>query len=70
MSAALVAAAGYLPLALTGADYLELLPVAWRRIIDTGIQLDVLTYDTAVPLCAWEIMAADPISCRAVNKLV
>ena len=28
--AALVAAAGYLPLTLTGEDYLELLPVAWR----------------------------------------
>ena len=28
--AALVAAAGYLPLTLTGEDYLELLPVEWE----------------------------------------
>ncbi|MGH3615265.1 MAG: hypothetical protein ACRDRK_22250 [Pseudonocardia sp.] len=47
MYGALVAAAGYLPVALTGSDYLELLPVAWRRITDTGIELDVLTYDDA-----------------------
>lgn len=45
MYAALVAAAGYLPLALTGQDYLELLPVAWRRITAEGIQLGYLTYD-------------------------
>jgi hypothetical protein len=45
MYAALVATAGYLPLALTGTDYLELLPVTWRRITDTGIELDVLIYD-------------------------
>lgn len=48
MYAALVAAAGYLPLALTGADYLELLPVAWRQITEGGIQFDVLTYDSPV----------------------
>ncbi len=47
MYAALVAAAGYLPLALTGEDYLELLPVAWRRITAEGIQLGHLTYDAA-----------------------
>jgi transposase InsO family protein len=45
MYAALVAAAGYLPLALSGEDYLELLPVAWRRITVEGIQLGYLTYD-------------------------
>ncbi|HEU5268961.1 MAG TPA: Mu transposase C-terminal domain-containing protein, partial [Jatrophihabitans sp.] len=46
MYAALVASAGYLPLALTGTDYLELLPVAWRRITAEGIQLGYLTYDS------------------------
>ena len=44
--AALVAAAGYLPLTLTGEDYLELLPVAWRAINDYGIRLDYRTYDS------------------------
>ena len=43
--AALVAAAGYLPLTLTGEDYLELLPVAWRAINDYGIRIDYRTYD-------------------------
>lgn len=43
--AALVAAAGYLPLALSGEDYLELLPVAWRAIRDGGVQIDYRTYD-------------------------
>lgn len=46
MYSALVAAAGYLPLALSGEDYLELLPVAWRRITAEGIRLGYLTYDT------------------------
>ena len=44
--AALVAAAGYLPLTLSGEDYLELLPVAWRAINDYGIRLDYRTYDS------------------------
>jgi hypothetical protein len=44
--AALVAAAGYLPLTLTGEDYLELLPVAWRAINDYGIRIDYRTYDS------------------------
>ncbi|MFX9127610.1 hypothetical protein ABTN71_19615, partial [Acinetobacter baumannii] len=35
--AALVAAAGYLPLTLTGEDYLELLPVTSRQINAYGI---------------------------------
>jgi putative transposase len=48
MYAALVASAGYLPLALTGEDYLELLPVAWRRIGADGIRLGYLTYDSDV----------------------
>jgi hypothetical protein len=43
--AGLVAAAGYLPLALSGEDYLELLPVAWRQINDYGIRIDYRTYD-------------------------
>ena len=43
--AALVAAAGYLPLTLTGEDYLELLPVAWRAINAYGIRVDYRTYD-------------------------
>lgn len=46
MYAALVASAGYLPLALSPTDYLELLPVAWRRITAEGIQLGYLTYDS------------------------
>jgi hypothetical protein len=43
--AALVAAAGYLPLTLTGEDYLELLPVGWRAINAYGITIDYRTYD-------------------------
>ena len=43
--AALVAAAGYLPLTLTGEDYLELLPVAWRQINAYGIRIGYRTYD-------------------------
>jgi len=43
--AALVAIAGYLPLTLTGTDYLELLPVKWRAINDYGIRIDYRTYD-------------------------
>ncbi len=44
--AALVAAAGYLPLTLSGQDYLELLPVAWRQINAYGIRIDYRTYDS------------------------
>ncbi|WP_214367033.1 Mu transposase C-terminal domain-containing protein [Pseudonocardia sp. H11422] len=43
--AALVAVAGYLPVTLTGADYLELLPVKWRAINDYGIRIDHRTYN-------------------------
>jgi hypothetical protein len=42
---ALVAAAGYLPVTLTGEDYVELLPVKWRRITDDGVQIDNRTYN-------------------------
>jgi hypothetical protein len=45
MYAALVAAAGYLPLTLSGEDYLELLPVAWRQVNAYGIRIDYRTYD-------------------------
>jgi hypothetical protein len=47
MFAALVAAAGYLPVSLAGDDYVELLPAAWRSIQDYGIRIDYRTYDTA-----------------------
>jgi transposase InsO family protein len=43
---ALVAAAGYLPLTLSGEDYLELLPVTWRQINAYGIRIDYRTYDS------------------------
>jgi len=42
---ALVAVAGYLPLVLSGTDYLELLPVKWRAINAYGIRIDYRTYD-------------------------
>lgn len=45
--AALVAAAGYIPVALTGEDYIELLPADWRAITDTGIQIEYRTYNSA-----------------------
>ena len=43
--AALVAAAGYVPVALTVQDYIELLPAQWRSIGDGGIQIDYRTYN-------------------------
>jgi hypothetical protein len=43
--AALVAAAGYIPVALTGEDYIELMPSDWRTIGDGGIQVDYRTYN-------------------------
>jgi hypothetical protein len=46
MYAVLVSAAGYLPLMLTGDDYIELLPATWRTINDYGIRLDRRTYDS------------------------
>ncbi|WP_040871504.1 Mu transposase C-terminal domain-containing protein [Nocardia exalbida] len=45
MYSVLVSAAGYLPLILTGEDYLELLPVKWRTINDYGVRIDRRTYD-------------------------
>jgi putative transposase len=43
--AALVAAAGYLPLTLSGHDHLELLPMEWRAINAYGIRVGYRTYD-------------------------
>ncbi|WP_328737825.1 Mu transposase C-terminal domain-containing protein [Streptomyces bobili] len=43
--ALMVARAGHLPVCLTGEDYIELLPVEWRRINDYGIVMDYRTYD-------------------------
>ena len=42
--AALVAAAGYVPVALTGEDYIDLMPADWRSIGDGGIQIEYRTY--------------------------
>ncbi|XRQ13631.1 Mu transposase C-terminal domain-containing protein [Actinomadura welshii] len=44
--AALVAVSGYLPLTLSGEDYLELLPVKWQQINDYGIRISYRTYDS------------------------
>jgi len=43
--AALVTIAGYVPVPLTPADYIELLPVTWRAINSYGIKLRHRTYD-------------------------
>lgn len=43
--ALLVARTGYLPICLTGEDYIELLPAEWRKINDYGIRIDYRTYD-------------------------
>lgn len=43
--AALVAVAGYVPVPLSGSDYLELLPVRWQSITERGIRLHHRTYD-------------------------
>lgn len=54
MYAVLVAAAGYLPLTLSGEDYLELLPIEWRQINAHGIRIDYRTYD-CVELGPWRL---------------
>ncbi|WP_250569686.1 Mu transposase C-terminal domain-containing protein [Streptomyces sp. CJ_13] len=41
----MVTRAGHLPVCLTGDDYIELLPVEWRKINDYGIVMDYRTYD-------------------------
>ncbi|MFH9728718.1 Mu transposase C-terminal domain-containing protein, partial [Streptomyces sp. NPDC017254] len=44
--AALVEACGYVPVALTGDDYIELLPSVWRAVNDYGIKIKRRTYDS------------------------
>jgi putative transposase len=44
--AALVEAAGYVPLALSAEDYIELLPARWQAINAYGIKLNHRTYDS------------------------
>ncbi|MFI6588591.1 hypothetical protein [Embleya sp. NPDC050493] len=48
MWAALVATCGYVPVPLTGKDYLELLPVRWQAVGERGIRIDHRTYDHPV----------------------
>lgn len=45
--AALVESAGYVPLAISGEEYLELLPVCWRAVNAYGIRIGRRTYDAA-----------------------
>lgn len=45
MFAACVGISGYVPLPLTGDDYIELLPAAFRTVNDYGITIDNRTYD-------------------------
>ncbi|MFJ1550049.1 integrase [Streptomyces sp. NPDC088246] len=44
--AALVEACGYVPVALSGQDYVELLPAAWRAVNPYGIRINNRTYDS------------------------
>jgi hypothetical protein len=44
--AALVEAAGYVPLALSAEDHIELLPATWRAVNAYGIKLSRRTYDS------------------------
>ncbi|MEV6669339.1 Mu transposase C-terminal domain-containing protein [Streptomyces sp. NPDC051162] len=44
--AALVEACGYVPVALSGDDYVELLPAEWRVVNDYGIRIKNRTYDS------------------------
>lgn len=43
--ASLVETAGYVPLALSGDDYVELLPAAWRAVNSYGIKVNNRIYD-------------------------
>ncbi|GHC81212.1 transposase [Nocardiopsis terrae] len=45
--AALVAAAGHVPVVLDRDAYIEMLPAVWRSINDYGVQIDYRTYDSA-----------------------
>lgn len=44
--AMLVEACGYVPVALSGQDYVELLPAAWRAVNSYGIRINNRTYDS------------------------
>jgi putative transposase len=44
--AALIDAAGYLPVPLSPEDYIELLPAAWRVINSYGVKIGLRTYDS------------------------
>lgn len=46
MYAVLVSAAGYLPIALTADDYIELLPSCWRTINAYGVKVNNRTYNS------------------------
>ncbi|WP_237110098.1 Mu transposase C-terminal domain-containing protein [Nonomuraea sp. MG754425] len=43
--AAMVEAAGYVPVALSADDYIELLPATWRAINAYGVKINYRTYD-------------------------
>lgn len=43
--AVLVESCGYVPVALSGQDYIELLPAAWRAVNSYGIRINNRTYD-------------------------
>ncbi|MFF7756036.1 hypothetical protein ACFZCP_44155 [Streptomyces sp. NPDC007971] len=45
MWAALITISGHVPVPLTGADYLELLPVRWQPLTERGTRLDYRTYN-------------------------
>jgi hypothetical protein len=45
MFAACVGISGYVPLPLTGDDYIELLPAVFRTVNDYGLTIDNRTYD-------------------------
>jgi transposase InsO family protein len=44
--AALIEAAGYVPVALSGDDYIELLPAEWRKVNAYGIKVARRSYDS------------------------
>ncbi|WP_405884500.1 hypothetical protein OG762_40885 [Streptomyces sp. NBC_01136] len=45
--ASLIESAGYVPLALAGDDFLELLPAAWRAVNSHGVKINHRIYDCA-----------------------
>ena len=55
MYAACVGISGYVPLPLTGDDYIELLPAVFRTTNDYGLTIDNRTYDCkpSTPAGAW-----------------